>query len=166
MQGIRIWFNLLTGQEGEQRFRVVQGPNRRVHSLSWKVEEVEGGSAVDEGDWAGICVVGKTQAISTPWAFFIEFSIPKGYHQPFVEWYRAEHLPLLLNCHDWRAGALYRASRPGAVDFVAVHQLSTLEALDSPERRQARATPQWRWWTQFDWFDRPFRRWILQAVTS
>jgi hypothetical protein len=60
-------------------------------------------------------------------------------------WYEEEHLPMLLACPQWVMTRRFRIRSPEGVAFthVALHYLTSLAALRSPERDAARNTP-WR----------------------
>ena len=70
-----------------------------------------------------------------------------GAHAPplFSAWYVEEHLDMLLRSPYWPACRRYRIQNPGAGAWthVALHYLTDLRALESPERDAARSTP-WR----------------------
>jgi hypothetical protein len=60
-------------------------------------------------------------------------------------WYDEEHLPMLLSCPQWVMTRRFRITRQRGLDYshVALHYLTDLRALQSPERDAARNTP-WR----------------------
>jgi hypothetical protein len=60
-------------------------------------------------------------------------------------WYEEEHLPMLLACPQWVMTRRFRIRSPEGLAFthVALHYLTSLAALRSPERDAARDTP-WR----------------------
>lgn len=60
-------------------------------------------------------------------------------------WYEEEHLPMLLACPQWAMSRRFRITAPEGTDFthVALHYLTDVSALQSPERDAARDTP-WR----------------------
>ncbi len=60
-------------------------------------------------------------------------------------WYDQEHLPMLMDCPQWAMVRRFRI-RPGqglAWTHMALHYLTDIRALQSPQRDAARATP-WR----------------------
>jgi hypothetical protein len=73
------------------------------------------------------------------------FRVPPAREAEFDRWYDEEHLDMLLRCPYWPACRRYRVQNPGAGAWthVALHYLTDLRALESPERAAARSTP-WR----------------------
>lgn len=60
-------------------------------------------------------------------------------------WYEEEHLPMLLACPQWAMTRRFRIRSPQGTDFthLALHYMTSLATLRSPERDTARDTP-WR----------------------
>jgi len=77
--------------------------------------------------------------------YLVTFCVPREDQPEFDAWYEQDHLPHLLRHPAWLRCRRYSIveSEPQGVTRAAVHELSDLEALDSPERAQARTTP-WR----------------------
>jgi hypothetical protein len=73
------------------------------------------------------------------------FRVPAAREQEFNAWYEDEHMELLQRCAYWPMSRRYRIRDTGDRGFthVALHYLTDLRALESPERDQARSTP-WR----------------------
>ena len=73
------------------------------------------------------------------------FRVPAEREQEFNAWYEEEHMEMLERCAYWPMCRRYRirAARAGAFTHVALHYLTDLRALESPERDRARSTP-WR----------------------
>ena len=73
------------------------------------------------------------------------FRVPGSREQEFNAWYEEEHMELLQRCAYWPMSRRYRIRDAGDRGFthVALHYLTDLRALESPERDQARSTP-WR----------------------
>ena len=73
------------------------------------------------------------------------FRVPSHREQEFNAWYEEEHMEMLLRCEYWRMCRRYRIRGAGDGGFthVALHYLTDLRALESPERERARSTP-WR----------------------
>ena len=61
------------------------------------------------------------------------------------QWYDEEHLPILLTCRQWVMTRRFRATAAHGLDWnhLALHYLTDVRALQSPERERARGTP-WR----------------------
>jgi len=73
------------------------------------------------------------------------FRVPAAREQEFNAWYDEEHMEMLQRCAYWPMCRRYRIrdAREGAFTHVALHYLTDLRALESPERDRARGTP-WR----------------------
>ena len=73
------------------------------------------------------------------------FRVPTAREQEFDAWYNDEHMELLLGCAYWPMCRRYRIRNPseGGWTHLALHYLTDLRALESPERDKARSTP-WR----------------------
>lgn len=71
--------------------------------------------------------------------------VPHDRLQEISRWYDEEHLPFLLSCPQWAMTRRFRITTARGLDFnhVALHYLTDLRALQSPERDAARRTP-WR----------------------
>lgn len=81
-----------------------------------------------------------------PLLYTVSFTAPDDRAEELHRWYDEEHIPLLLGCPYWMASRRFRvdgAPRPGHTEFLALHWLSDIRALSSPERDAARRTP-WR----------------------
>jgi hypothetical protein len=77
----------------------------------------------------------------------ITFDVPVDCNGEFEDWYVSEHIPMLLRAPGWlRARRLVVTEQSdGAPEWtsIAVHLLTSLDVLESEERRLARTTP-WR----------------------
>ena len=73
------------------------------------------------------------------------FRVPSHREEEFNAWYEQEHMEMLLRCEYWRMCRRYRIRGAGDGGFthLALHYLTDLRALESPERDRARSTP-WR----------------------
>ena len=73
------------------------------------------------------------------------FAVPAAREQEFNAWYDEEHMEMLLACEHWPMCRRYRIRNPveGGFTHLALHYLTDLRALESPQRDQARSTP-WR----------------------
>jgi hypothetical protein len=72
------------------------------------------------------------------------FRVPVDREREFDAWYEEEHMELLLRCEHWRMCRRYRIrDAGGGFTHLALHYLTDLRALESPERDRARSTP-WR----------------------
>lgn len=71
--------------------------------------------------------------------------VPEDRLAELGRWYEEEHLPMLLACPQWAMARRYRVTEAQGLDFnhVALHYLTDVRALQSPQRDAARNTP-WR----------------------
>ncbi|MEM7541836.1 MAG: hypothetical protein AAF384_09630 [Pseudomonadota bacterium] len=79
------------------------------------------------------------------YAYAVMFTVPADRAAEFNDWYCQEHVPMLLECSSWLGCRRYLIDdgEPEPFTHLAIHHLSSLDALDSPERAAARTTP-WR----------------------
>jgi hypothetical protein len=61
----------------------------------------------------------------------------------FVEWYRKEHIGMLLEVPGWRRVRLFRQVEGEGPAFMAVHELETPDVFDHPKYEKSISTP-WR----------------------
>lgn len=73
------------------------------------------------------------------------FGVPDDRAQEFNRWYDQEHLGILLCSPYWLACRRFKllTPHPNGYTHLALHYLSNISALNSPERDEARRTP-WR----------------------
>lgn len=97
----------------------------------------------------------------------VAFAVPEADEEQFNTWYGSEHVPMLLEAEDW-----LRVRRYAVVDgvggpwtHIALHELATLEVLDSPERARARKGPLREELVSRPWFENS-GRWVYRAIGS
>ncbi|MBU3740209.1 MAG: valine--tRNA ligase [Rhodoferax sp.] len=85
------------------------------------------------------------RALDAPVVYPAFLRAPKDRLDEVGRWYEEEHLPLLLDCPQWLMTRRFRIDTPipGGYTHLALHYLSDLRALQSPQRDAARNTP-WR----------------------
>ena len=95
----------------------------------------------------------------------VAFEVPEDEVDEFDEWYETEHAPLLLEAEDWLRVARYRRSdgEGGPWNRFALHELRSLEAMDSPQRRRAREAPLRAAMAERPWFGSS-GRWIYEVI--
>lgn len=73
----------------------------------------------------------------------VAFTVPDADVAEFDAWYEEEHVPLLLLAKDWLRVRRYRVldGEGGPWTHLAVHELRSVAAMDSPERARARLGP-------------------------
>jgi hypothetical protein len=90
--------------------------------------------------------------------FTVGIWVPAVDRAEFLDWYRNEHLPMLLECPTWNGCRFVERAVPEGCQFHALHQLEDRSALESEERRRSRATPWFMRLKRHPWFDEPFTR--------
>lgn len=95
----------------------------------------------------------------------VAFTVPDADVAAFDEWYETEHVALLLLGPDWLRVRRYRVldGEGGPWTHIAVHELRTLDAMDSPERARARQGPLRDALARRPWFARS-GRWTYQRL--
>lgn len=120
---------------------VKENPSERTR---WMLGNVSGFTRylADEIGTAGAL---DARAALAPHLFVAMFSVPEAQCADFDQWYVEDHLPILLECPDWLAVRRFAITNgePGRYNRLALHYLASADALVSPERERARATP-WR----------------------
>lgn len=90
----------------------------------------------------------------------VAFDVPSRMTTEVNDWYRIEHIPLLMRAPGWLRARQYQCvgSRGGRrYSSIAVHELESIDALKSAERAAARSTP-WRAdLSRHEWFGRAGR---------
>jgi len=81
----------------------------------------------------------------SPVLYAVWFKVPPEKTEAFDDWYRNDHIPLLLECPDWAMVRRFDVveGTPQPANRLALHYLKNVSALESPARVKARATP-WR----------------------
>src|SRR5256885_675345 len=76
---------------------------------------------------------------------FSEMTPDPAWEEDFNDWYDHDHIPTLLDCKDWLMVRRFRIldGEPERWTHLALHYLADMNALNSPERVRARASP-WR----------------------
>lgn len=95
----------------------------------------------------------------------VAFEVPDGEMEEFDRWYEVEHAPLLLEADDWLRVSRYRrlSGEGGPWNRFALHELRSLDALQSPQRRRARDAPLRRALAERPWFGRS-GRWVYEVI--
>ena len=102
--------------------------------------------------------VGKVGANAGDYLFLVGIWVPEAAHAEFLDWYRNEHLPILLECPTWNGCRFVERSVSDGHQFYALHQLEDRSALESEQRRRSRATPWFMRLKRHPWFDEKFTR--------
>jgi hypothetical protein len=97
----------------------------------------------------------------------VAFAVPDEDVAEFDAWYEDEHVPLLLLGPDWLRVRRYRVrdGEGGPWTHLAVHELRSVAAMDSPERARARRGPRRDALARRPWFARS-GRWLYQQLVA
>lgn len=104
------------------------------------------------------------QTIQAPLIFAAQFNVPQDMQDEFDRWMAEDHVPTLLKGEHWLGTRRFAMSvgEPVPYNRIAIHYLAGPEALQSPERAEARASDWRQRLTQHDWFNqghaKAFRR--------
>jgi hypothetical protein len=112
------------------------------------------GSEFAASGWRGFCEsagdhraahAGNGPAFEFALLYAVFFTVPAAREQEFDAWYEEEHLNILFGSPYWKMCRRFRIVRADNAPFThaALHYLSDLKALESPEREMARQT-EWR----------------------
>lgn len=73
----------------------------------------------------------------------VAFAVPDDEAAEFDDWYDSEHAPVLLEAPDWLRVHRYQtiSGDGGPWTRIALHELASLDVMDSPERARARRGP-------------------------
>ena len=96
--------------------------------------------------------------------FKVGIRTPTMFRDELLDWYRREHLPILLECPTWNGCRFVQEEVDEGCQFHALHQLSHSRALDSDERARSRSTSWFFELKKYDWFDEPFTRVLYRRV--
>jgi hypothetical protein len=96
--------------------------------------------------------------------FRVGIWVPAAARAEFLDWYRNEHLPILLECPTWNGCRFVESTVSEAHQFYALHHLEDPCALESEQRRRSRATPWFMRLKQHAWFDEKFTRQLYRCL--
>ena len=96
----------------------------------------------------------------------VAFAVPETQRARVDDWYANEHIPLLMRCADWLRVRRYEviSADGGPWTEFALHDLASLEAMDSPERRAARTGPKRDALKGEPWFESS-GRWLFEVIS-
>ena len=86
---------------------------------------------------------GEAWTADAPYQLVVCMSPAPGGESDFVEWYRQEHIRMLLEVPGWRRVRLFRQLEGSGPAFMAVHELENTQVFDHPAYEAAISTP-WR----------------------
>ena len=96
----------------------------------------------------------------------VAFAVPEALRARVDDWHANEEIPLLMRCADWLRVRRYRViSADGGpwTDFT-LHDLASLEAMDSPEHRAAQTGPKRAALAREPWFGTS-SRWLFEVIS-
>jgi hypothetical protein len=123
-------------------YRLIKGsPSERAKRMLRDVSGFTRYIGEEMGSWEKPGGLG----IDAPILYAVFFDVPAERADEFNRWYEDDHIPTLMKCADWlmvrRFGIV--DGEPGHFSHLALHYLASANALKSPERDEARASP-WR----------------------
>lgn len=97
----------------------------------------------------------------------VAFAVPEQDEAEFDAWYGQEHVPMLLEAQDWIRVRRYRVvnGEGGPWTHFALHELRTIEVMDSPERERARRGPRRKRLAGRPWFSGS-GRWLYECIST
>jgi hypothetical protein len=107
--------------------------------------------------------IGKVGPNGGNYLFRVGIWVPATARAEFLEWYRNEHLPILLQCPTWNGCRFVERPASEGHQFYALHQLEDRSALESDERRRSRGTFWFMRLKQHAWFDEQFSRQLYMS---
>lgn len=95
----------------------------------------------------------------------VAFAVPDADLGQFDDWYETEHSPMLLKADDWLRVRRYEVTsgEGGPWNRLALHELSSIEVMGSPERAAARRGPKRDALADRPWFGQG-GRWLYEAI--
>jgi hypothetical protein len=96
----------------------------------------------------------------------VAFAVPPEQESKLDDWYENEHIPLLMRCGDWLRVRRYKvfSADGGRWTDIALHELRSLEAMDSPERKAAREGRKRKKLVGNSWFENS-GRWVYEVLS-
>ncbi len=84
-------------------------------------------------------------AAGAPIIYTVAFDVPPDRHDEFNRWYEEEHAPLLLQSPRWLMCRRFRVLEggPSPATHLACYFLAGMDAMEAPQREEAKHTP-WR----------------------
>jgi hypothetical protein len=106
-------------------------------------------------------------ADETPFLFAVAFAVPDAELDQFEDFYETEHVPLLMRAPSWSRVRRYavEGGEGGPWNRLALHELRSRDALDSPEHEAARTAPKRAALADRDWFASN-GRWVYELIGS
>jgi hypothetical protein len=119
---------------------------------------------VEEKRAARLFADGRFGPDAGPWVLLVGIWTPDDWREELCAWYQFEHGPILLECREWQGYQFFETSVKTGCQFYVLHRLAERSALDSEQRKRARATPWFLRLSKNEWFDAPFERVLAHRV--
>jgi len=99
--------------------------------------------------------------------FAVAFAVPDAELDQFEDFYETEHVPLLMQVPGWSRVRRYAvvSGEGGSWNRLALHELRSTDALDSPEREAVGTAPKRSALAGRDWF-KASGRWVYELISS
>ena len=96
----------------------------------------------------------------------VAFAVPREQEASLDDWYENEHIALLMRAPDWLRVRRYKvfSADGGQWTDIALHELRSLQAMDSPERKAARAGPKRNALAGESWFETS-GQWLFEIIS-
>lgn len=98
--------------------------------------------------------------------FALSFCVPLEELRGFDTWYDIEHVPMLLECHDWLTVRRFRIEGGQRYNRLVLHYLATEEAMQSRARARSQETPARKAIALRPWFNEGQRLVLRKQVTT
>ncbi len=97
----------------------------------------------------------------------VAFAVPDDEAEQFDDWYEYEHVPRLLEAEDWLRVRRYRVidGDGGQWTHFAIHELASIDVMNSPERAHARKGPKRDALVGREWFGKS-GRWLYEQLST
>lgn len=135
-----------------------QAPSRETKIMLERVSGFTRYIAEETGDSGPV-------AQETRFLSVVAFAVPEANEDQFNIWYGSEHVPMLLEAKDWLRVRRYKVldGIGGPWTHLALHELASLEVMDSPERTRARKGPLREDLVDLPWFG-DSGRWLYRST--
>ncbi|MGU3495457.1 hypothetical protein ACLBXM_15545 [Xanthobacteraceae bacterium A53D] len=112
---------------------------------AWMLKNVTGFTRYLADETSVRTSIPEAEAIDAPILYAVAFTVPAEATAAFDDWYEQDHVPLLMQEPKWLMVRRMRIADgvPETYTHLALHYLADADALQSPARDAARASP-WR----------------------
>jgi len=112
---------------------------------AWMLKNVTGFTRYLADETSVRANIDPQEALDAPFLYAVSFTVPAEATADFDDWYEQDHVPLLMKEPKWLMVRRMRIADgvPETYTHLALHYLADADALQSPARDAARASP-WR----------------------